>query len=567
MSEENISQVDDKCCLDDANPMEIPLVIDEQVQGDDVLLPAAETNHHVNLIRYSTGALDKPAGKPQVQTRYRGSGNQMSSTHDLCKHGKRREEDLVIKPWKLVKKKNVASGDLVKGETFRKSLGNVSKPDKSPLRVVKKEAACEVAKSCDGLRVKKSETNSTTSPSASAVVRMVKKTTNLDVKKVSKISENKSSKVDLSKNLKNKEKTEIDDSLKQCDDSMEKTNVDVNKVSMISEVKSSKEDLLKNLKNKEKIDEPVGCDDVMKKTNPDVKKVSRISVIKNSKEDLLKNLKNKEKMKIDEPVRSDDALEKTLYVVESSIEKRKKKSITSVKSETQQSSEKKFLRSSGEKSLSLSPSLSPSSEEVKKSPVTRSDPRPIRQTTSRSKTGLSVKKETGSANLATNPKNESKIIRPTRIGLIKVTPPAATKQLTSFKKGKVLEPKTEDSTATSIKFKKRVVQEPKLRSDVNRKKKNLKDKREGIGKINGEGKREKVVLRHRKVEVKKKLQTLFNNVIEETVNKLEEVRKSKVKALVGAFETVISLQDNNRTSQKKKTQSKPTSSSQAVEGF
>jgi hypothetical protein len=36
---------------------------------------------------------------------------------------------------------------------------------------------------------------------------------------------------------------------------------------------------------------------------------------------------------------------------------------------------------------------------------------------------------------------------------------------------------------------------------------------------------------------------LFNNVIEETASKLVETRKSKVKALVGAFETVISLQD------------------------
>ncbi|EOA20264.1 hypothetical protein CARUB_v10000566mg [Capsella rubella] len=579
MSEENISQVDDKCCLDDANPLEISVetipLMDEEVQGDDVLLPAAETNH-VNLRRCSTGALDKRAGKPQIQTRYR--GNQTSSTHDLCKHGKRREEDLV-KPWKLVQKKNVESGDLGKGEPLRKSLGNVFKSDKSPLRVAKKEAASdEVVKSCDGLHVKRSETKST-SPNVSAVVRMVKKT-NLDAKKVSKISDNKSSKVDLSKNLKNKEKTEIDkqdrcdDSLEKteidkpdrCDDLMEKTNLDAKKVSRIGEIKSSKENLLKNLKNKEKTKtaEPVRCDDVMKKTIPDVKKVSRISEIKSSKEDLSKNLKNKEKTKIDEPVRVDDAVEKTLYVVESSIEK-KKKSITSFKSEIQQSAEKKILRSTEKKSLSLSPSLSPSSEEVKKSPVTKSDPKPTRQTTSRSKTGLSVKKETGSANLVTNPTTESKIIRPKRIGLKVTPPPPATKQLTSFKKGKILESKPDDSTATSIRFKKRIVQEPKLRSDVNKKKKNMKDKREGIGKINGEGKREKVVLRHRKVEVKKKLQTLFNNVIEETVNKLEEVRKSKVKALVGAFETVISLQDNDRASQKKKTQSKPTSS-QAVEG-
>ncbi|CAL9229561.1 unnamed protein product [Arabidopsis halleri] len=562
MSEENISQVDDKCCLDDANPMEISVesipVVDEDVKGDDVLLPAAETNH-ANLRRCST---DKKTGKAQVQTRYR--GNQTSSTHDLCKHGKRREEDLVIKPWKLVKKKNIESGELGKGDTLRKSLGNVSKPDKSLLQAAKREAAGEVVKSCDGLRVKRSETKST-SPSVSAVVRMAKKT-DLDVK-VSKISQNKNPEEDLSKNLKNKEKKKIDELVRCTDNVLEKTNLDVNKVSRISDQnKSSKEDILKSLKTKEKvkIDEPVRCDDVLEKTSLDPKKVSRISENKNSKEERLKNLKNKEKTNIDEPVISDDALEKTFYVVESSIEKKKKMSIKSVKSEIQQSSEKKILRSSGKKSLSLLPSLSPFSEVVKESRVTRSDPRPIRQTTSRSKTGLSEKEQSGSANLVTNPKPESKI-RPKRIGLKVTPPPPPTKQQMNFKKGKVLEPKPEDSTTTSIKFKKRVVQEPKLRSDVNKKKKNLKDKREGVGKINGEGKREKVVLRHRKVEVKKKLQTLFNNVIEETVNKLEEVRKSKVKALVGAFETVISLQDNNRTSQKKKIKSKSTSS-QVVEG-
>jgi hypothetical protein len=44
------------------------------------------------------------------------------------------------------------------------------------------------------------------------------------------------------------------------------------------------------------------------------------------------------------------------------------------------------------------------------------------------------------------------------------------------------------------------------------------------------------------VEGKKKQNPgLYNNVIEETASKLTELRKSKVKALVGAFETVISL--------------------------
>ncbi|GAU24653.1 hypothetical protein TSUD_208790 [Trifolium subterraneum] len=53
---------------------------------------------------------------------------------------------------------------------------------------------------------------------------------------------------------------------------------------------------------------------------------------------------------------------------------------------------------------------------------------------------------------------------------------------------------------------------------------------------------EKVVLKHQNMEWRKKQNPgLYNNVIEETASKLTELRKSKVKALVGAFETVISL--------------------------
>ena len=51
-----------------------------------------------------------------------------------------------------------------------------------------------------------------------------------------------------------------------------------------------------------------------------------------------------------------------------------------------------------------------------------------------------------------------------------------------------------------------------------------------------------VVLKHQDVTEKKDAKSLFNHVIEETANKLVETRKSKVKALVGAFESVISLQ-------------------------
>lgn len=54
---------------------------------------------------------------------------------------------------------------------------------------------------------------------------------------------------------------------------------------------------------------------------------------------------------------------------------------------------------------------------------------------------------------------------------------------------------------------------------------------------------EKVVLRHQDVEGKKK-QKMLNIVIKETASKLVQTRKGKVKALIGAFETLISLQDN-----------------------
>ncbi|KAK7330317.1 hypothetical protein VNO77_24507 [Canavalia gladiata] len=59
---------------------------------------------------------------------------------------------------------------------------------------------------------------------------------------------------------------------------------------------------------------------------------------------------------------------------------------------------------------------------------------------------------------------------------------------------------------------------------------------------------EKVVLRHQSAEGKKHNPRLYNNVIEETASMLSELRKSKVKALVGAFETVISLDSPRESS-------------------
>ncbi|XP_051140870.1 uncharacterized protein LOC127258182 [Andrographis paniculata] len=65
----------------------------------------------------------------------------------------------------------------------------------------------------------------------------------------------------------------------------------------------------------------------------------------------------------------------------------------------------------------------------------------------------------------------------------------------------------------------------------------------------GDESSQKVVLKHQDVNDKKESPVLLlNNVIEETASKLVESRKSKVKALVGAFETVISLHETKPSS-------------------
>lgn len=56
-------------------------------------------------------------------------------------------------------------------------------------------------------------------------------------------------------------------------------------------------------------------------------------------------------------------------------------------------------------------------------------------------------------------------------------------------------------------------------------------------------KSKRVVLRHQDSRGKEEIPNLFNNVIEEMASKLTQTGKSKVKAMVGAFETTISLQD------------------------
>lgn len=420
----------------------------------------------VTLRRHSTGTIGTRASKPQVQSRYRGN-HHVASTHDLCKHGKRCDQDDAVKPWKMARRKSVEGTVTVKVETSSlkmKSLGSVSKqiPGTKP-------ESCVAAKR-DVLAVRRKPCASVNSESSS--------------KEGSEIARS----VDGS-------------SVKSNDKAMKKSESTLNGSAVVRKVPG--------LRNE--------------KSNTTMENVSRVNGAGNSKVCAPKNM---EKAKT-QTNSGEDVKEMTVCVVESSV-----KGVQSVK---QPSSEKKTM-TSGHKNLT--PKCGP------------------KQIPGKISTGLTKKKESESTDLEANPKPEKKI-RPKRSG-VKVN--LAT-QL-SFRRGKVLEPKPEDSSPKWIKFRKRAVQE--LKTQPEGRTKNLKDKRLDVETKSDscEGsKREKVVLKHRQVEGKKKMMTLFNNVIEETVNRLTKVRKNKVKALIGAFETVISLQDT-KTSQK--VQSKATASASKV---
>ncbi|GAB2299266.1 hypothetical protein Dimus_033336 [Dionaea muscipula] len=120
-----------------------------------------------------------------------------------------------------------------------------------------------------------------------------------------------------------------------------------------------------------------------------------------------------------------------------------------------------------------------------------------------------------------------------------------------FRRGKVVQHQFEDSTLRRQRFRRgRILDEGKcLIGDLQHK----SFKRRVAESITYGTKpvEEKVVLRHQDVQEKKEGQVLLlNNVIEETASKLVETRKSKVQALVGAFETVISLQDRKQSADK-----------------
>ncbi|ERM94472.1 nucleolin [Amborella trichopoda] len=110
-----------------------------------------------------------------------------------------------------------------------------------------------------------------------------------------------------------------------------------------------------------------------------------------------------------------------------------------------------------------------------------------------------------------------------------------------FQRGTVVVPESSDDKPRKLRFRRgRTIGNEEINKNLGRR----RYKKREVPAKNGDGadqRGKEVVLNKGSIQGKKDA-LVFNEVIEETASKLVEKRKSKVKALVGAFETVISLQ-------------------------
>ncbi|CAN6343484.1 unnamed protein product [Urochloa humidicola] len=176
-------------------------------------------------------------------------------------------------------------------------------------------------------------------------------------------------------------------------------------------------------------------------------------------------------------------------------------------------------------------SLKMASPKVRKPEVNNKESRPHRK----------EKPDTPRSAMARRPK-------PAPITSSSTTAPAPQPRKLTFRRGKVLNP-DEGSSSTPRRLRFRPSTGATDASATRSRGSRITSRRSGSSAAVREASAEVVVLRRRQdgKETKKQEQVLLNNVIEETASRLvAEARKSKVKALVGAFETVISLQETGK---------------------
>ncbi|XP_077216745.1 uncharacterized protein LOC143851276 [Tasmannia lanceolata] len=230
-------------------------------------------------------------------------------------------------------------------------------------------------------------------------------------------------------------------------------------------------------------------------------------------------MNNQNKVRKAEP-NDEEIIEKTLYVIEPKPEN---KSLEPIQRET--------YKNRSRPSLSSSPSLSSHEDEDSDSNGT-----------------LSEADESVSEQDKIETKNQVEVSKGgdkwrLRSGIVHPEDKECVPQKLRFRRGKVVSLQSENNGTRRLKFRQGRVVGENQNGKVALGRRSFKRK-EFVESNGTDPKAQAVMLRHQDVQGKKEEKGLFNDVIEETANKLVGTRKSKVKALVGAFETVISLQES-----------------------
>lgn len=134
-------------------------------------------------------------------------------------------------------------------------------------------------------------------------------------------------------------------------------------------------------------------------------------------------------------------------------------------------------------------------------------------------------------------------IKTKRVGIVNLDNKVGSPEKINFRRGKADDVLSKTTSPRKLRFKQRRVLCENQNGIADSEPRSLKEV-VAVDDLSGsKSEPMEVVLKHQDVEGKKWGQNLFNDVIEETASKLVQTRKSKVRALVDAFETVISLQD------------------------
>lgn len=509
--------------------------------------------------RNSTGRLDNPFGDIKIRSRYLRAS--LGSCHDACKYGTKP----ALKPWSSFPKRVTTLGDV--SQALEKAATSIEGKKKSAIGC-RPSLDSKVQKPSNPVVIKGEDSSSTKMETAT-------------LEKVPTSSKEIDVPIENASNQKPKHRKS-----KSYSHPMEWSS----SFQRNSEIRVSKEprgDLASPRKSKILSKELSTSKMGEKKASvPHTINLFPKHSVKGVSNMKTKNENSCTKVKPNQPSNV-DVPEKTLYVIEAGTEnktmERSQNSVSSspssvdkslkqaqkgiLSSQLPYSSKKNNLRHTGTgfNANKLRVSSSPSSG---KKSLTHTQNGTHRAKSSSSPSSSSHSKEYGAKITRSEDQKVELRSRPGMDGMVSSEVKGSPAQELKFRRAKVVELQSENSNSRRLKFKRvrsvgeiqygkdhtrnwsKEVDDGKLEKDFERdqilegtRRRSSKSKEVGDSEDGTEIKSEEVVLRHQNVEEKKDTQSLYNNVIEETASKLVMARKSKVKALVGAFETVISLQD------------------------